>query len=139
MAGYNRTTLAGAPALVLEGITVDPSIQGNGTFRQITDVADNGEKLICLRTQSPHMYRALEDFCQTVYPNHNPTPTEYQAILQELAIRMNCTADENGIVRGHYGELFYGEKPTHKKIDPLFDKLGLRADDGDALLVIGVR
>ena len=45
--------------------------------------------------------------------------------------------DANGKINGYYGSLFYGIEPTHERIDPLFQKLGIDKNKGDGLLVVG--
>lgn len=138
MASYNKARLADKESLIVEGIAVLPEMQGRGVFRVMTDLARNGESLICLRTQNPRMYRALEKCCEQIFPGEISIP-ELRTAMIDLARQMNCSVDENGVVRGYYGRLFYGEKPSHKAVDPLFARLGIDLNKGDGLLVVGTR
>jgi len=139
MASYNRTTLSGLPSLIVEGIAVDTKMQGKGFFKNVTDIARKNEEIICLRTQNPRMYRALEKYCSQIYPCAREMPKKIEIILEDLTKYMNCQIDKNGLVKGYYGGLFYGEEPTHEKISPLFRNLGMKLNDGDGLLVVGIK
>lgn len=139
MASYNRRVLSGIPALVAEGIAVAPEIQGKGLFRMITDVARERESVICLRTQSPRMYRALEKYCSAIYPGPNSMPRAIGEIRGDLAEHLGCAIDEKGVVKGYYGGLFYAQEPAHKSVSPFFKEVGVDVNKGDALLVVGVR
>jgi hypothetical protein len=139
MASYNRRILSGFPSLIVEGIAVDPTLQGRGFFRSVTDIAREEEAVICLRTQNPRMYRALENYCSYIYPCATQTPNAVKEVLEDLARHMNCQIDEKYIVRGCYGGLFYGEEPTHKRVSSLFDTLEMELNKGDALLVAGIK
>ncbi|MBU2504043.1 MAG: hypothetical protein KJ879_03265, partial [Nanoarchaeota archaeon] len=68
MGSYGERIFSGIPTLIVDGIAIRESFQGKGIFGGLTDLVLNGEKLICLRTQSPQMYRALEKKCRFVYP-----------------------------------------------------------------------
>lgn len=137
-AGYNQLNLSGIPCLVAEGIAVHPSFQGRDLFRKLTDCAANGESVICLRTQNPRMYRALEKYCSVVYSGEH-IPEAICAIRKDLASHLGCTLDEKGVVKGYYGGLFYGKEPVHKRVSPFFEELGVDVNNGDALLAVGVR
>jgi hypothetical protein len=139
MVSYNRRILSGFPSLIVEGIAVNPRIQGKGFFRSVTDIARNEEAVICLRTQNPRMYRALESYCSYIYPGDSQTPRAIREVVEDLARYLNCQIDERGIVRGYYGGLFYGEEPRHKKVSSFFDAIGMKLNKGDALLVAGIK
>ncbi|MBU2615723.1 MAG: hypothetical protein KKC19_01325 [Nanoarchaeota archaeon] len=139
MASYNKTSFSGFPSLVVEGIAIKPSIQGQGVFREITDLVLD-EPIICLRTQSPRMYRALEKYCRDVFPKDEKTPKAIEEILRELALYLDCKVEADFIIPCYYGGLFYGEEPTHKNLSNFFKhKLKMNLDQGDALLVAGVK
>ena len=139
MAGYNSTVLSGIPSLIVEGIAIEPATQGKGIFAKMTDVARDGEYAVCLRTQNPRMYRALQKYCSSIYPNKSEVPSAIAEIRTALAKGMNCEINERGIVGGYYGGLFYGEEPTHPKVTSFFkEELGLKLERGDALLCIGL-
>ena len=139
MASYNRRILLGIPSLIVEGIAINPSMQGKNLFKRMTELARDDEAVICLRTQNPRMYRALEKYCSFVYPNGKEIPKAVRAIRDEFALCIGSNADEKGIVRGYYGGLFYGEEPTHKNVGEFFRKIGLNLYEGDALLAIGIK
>ena len=139
MASYNSVVLSGIPALIVEGIAIEPETQGKGIFSRITDVARDGEYAVCLRTQNPRMYRALQKYCSLMYPNGEEMPSVISEIRTALAKCMSCEINENGVVKGYYGGLFYGEEPTHPKVTSFFrQELDLRLERGDALLCIGL-
>jgi hypothetical protein len=138
MGSYNRALLSGIPCLIVEGIAIDPLMQGRGIFKEITEMAINQEAVICLRTQNPRMYRALEKYCSYIYPNEREMPLAITAVREELAKYLRCKTDEKGIVKKYYGGLFYGEEPKHEKAGELFNSLGIKLHNGDALLVVGV-
>jgi len=92
-----------------------------------------------LRTQNPRMYKALEKYCISTYPTTEKPPEEIRAIQKEYASYLDCKADERGVVKGCYGELFYGEEPCHGEVSPLFEDLGLDIYNGDAILTVGLR
>jgi len=139
MASYNSVFLSGIPSLIVEGIAIAPESQGKGLFAKITDEARNGEYAVCLRTQNPRMYRALQKYCSITYPNKKDIPSAIAEIRKALAELMNCQIDKKGIVRGYYGGLFYGEEPKHPETTSLFkEELGLRIERGDALLCVGL-
>ena len=139
MASYNSVILSGVPALIVEGIAIEPDTQGKGIFSRMTDVARDGEYAVCLRTQNPRMYRALQKYCSLMYPNNKEMPSAIREIRKELAECMKCEINERGVVGGYYGGLFYGEEPTHPKVTSFFkEELGLKIERGDALLCIGL-
>ncbi len=140
MAAYNKVLLSGIPSLIVEGIAIDPMIQRKGMFREVTNLVSVNSAVVCLRTQNPHMYRALQNYCSQVYPGETDPPLAIRAIRDNLAGRLKCEVDENGVIRGYYGSLFYGKKPHHAEISPLFEKrFGMNIENGDAILVVGVR
>lgn len=139
MASYNSVVLSGIPALIVEGIAIEPETQGKGIFSKMTDVVRDEEYAVCLRTQNPRMYRALQKYCSTIYPNDREMPSAIKEIRIGLAESMKCEINEMGIVRGYYSSLFYGEEPTHPKVTSFFkEELGLKLERGDALLCIGL-
>jgi len=137
MASYNVRKFADIESLVVEGIAVAPEMQGKGVFKTITDYALNGERVVCLRTQNPRMYRALEKYCAETYPGEKDRPVITKAITLDFAKYLKCNIDGNGVVKGYYGGLFYGQEPHHSKVDSLFQKLGVNLHEGDGLLVVG--
>jgi hypothetical protein len=139
MASYNRRVFSGIPSLIVEGIAINPQMQGKGFFERITEIARDNEAVICLRTQNPRMYRALEKYCSFIYPNGREMPGVIRTVRDEFALSSKCKIDEKGIVRGYYGSLFYKEEPKHKRIGEFFKKIGLNLYEGDALLAIGVK
>jgi hypothetical protein len=139
MASYNRRILSGIPSLIVEGIAISPSMQGKSLFKRMTEFARGGEAVICLRTQNPRMYRALEKYCSFIYPNGKEIPLAIRVLRDEFALCSGCKADEKGIVRGYYGGLFYGEEPKHKNVGEFFRKIGLNLYEGDALLAVGIK
>lgn len=139
MASYNSVSLSGLPSLIVEGIAVAPEVQGKGIFRELTDKALKKEHLVCLRTQNPRMYRALEKYCSKVYPNGNELPRAIFEVFGDLASHMNCKTDAREVVKGYYGSLFYGKEPIHEKVSALFkQRLSMNLNEGDAVLVVGV-
>lgn len=139
MASYNKRIFSGFPALIAEGIALHPEVQGKGFFGTITGIARNGEPIVALRTQNPRMYRALEKICSSTYPCiERETPEAISAIMKEFAQHLGCQIDHQGVIKGYYGGLFYGQKPEHQQIMPLFEKIGLDMDKGDGLVAIGI-
>lgn len=140
MAAYNVCSLVGIPSLIVEGIAMDPLIQARGIFREVTDLVSSGKEIICLRTQNPNMYRALQNYCYQVYPGENGMPLIVKTVRDDLAARLGCSIDDKGIARGYYGGLFYGKKPYHPEASPFFENiLGMDLEKGDALLVVGLK
>ena len=139
MASYNSVVLSGIPSLIVEGIAVAPEEQGKGLFGRITDTARSGESSICLRTQNPRMYRALQRYCSAMYPSEEHIPEAIRAIRTALAKQLRCEIDEMGIVRGYYGGLFYGAEPTHGEVSGFFREFGVDMHKGDALLCVGIK
>ena len=144
MSSYNHKEFGGVPSLVVEGIAVAPEMQGKGVFKAMTEKAREGsyENFICLRTQNPHMYRALEKYCYSIFPGKNLDDRinkDLKELQQEFAKYLDCAMNEKGIAEGYYGGLFYGKRPEHRRVGPLFDELGINLDKGDALLVTGAR
>jgi len=135
MASYNRERLEGIDSLIVEGIAMLPEIQGYGLFARMTDAVKENEDLVCLRTQNPRMYRALEKYCHTVCPGGT---NGLKAPLDSLAKYFGNDIDSNGVVKGYYGGLFYGDEPHHEKIDFLFEDLGVDLNNGDAVLAVGL-
>ena len=139
MASYNSVILSGIPSLIVEGIAIAPESQGKGMFAKMTDHARNGEYALCLRTQNPRMYRALEKYCFVTYPNRSEMPSAIAEIRNALAGHLKCKIDERGIVRGYYGGLFYGKEPIHPAATSFFkEELGVQIEKGDALLCLGL-
>ncbi len=138
MASYNKRSFSGYPCLIVEGVCLDPSIQGRGVFKEITNQAISDEKRICLRTQNPRMFRALKKYCPKTYPSDEESPVDIKAATMDFAKYLGCNIDGNGVVKRYYGGLFYGQEPHHPQIDPLFKRLGVDLCKGDGLLVIGV-
>lgn len=140
MSSYNKRNLSGFPSLIEEGIVVDPSFQGRSIFGTLTDVARTNEAVICLRTQNPNMYRALEKYCSETYPGKIKEPTAVQAVRSSLEEHLSCKADEKGVVKGFYGGTLYGSKPSHPVITPFFeDQLNMDFEKGDAVLAVGIK
>ena len=139
VASYNKVNLSGLPSLIVEGIAIAPEMQGKGVFREMTRLASDGEAVICLRTQNPRMYRALEKYCSFIYPGKIQMPEAIEAIRKSLAIHLKCKADERGIIQRYYGGLFYGEEPRHEQASRFFKEIGIDINIGDALLVVGVK
>ena len=139
MASYNSVVLSGIPSLIVEGIAIEPETQGKGIFAKMTDVARDREYAVCLRTQNPRMYRALQKYCSLIYPNEREIPSAITEIRTALAESMGCKINERGVVGGYYGGLFYGEEPIHPKVTSFFkEELELNLERGDALLCIGL-
>lgn len=138
MASYSRKRFAQADSLVVEGISVAPEMQGRGIFKILTDHARNGENLLCLRTQNPMMYRALEKYCYTLYPGQDEDSNSLKAAILDFAKYLNCRIDGNGVVKACYGRLLSGHRFSHPRIDVLFRKLSINPSEGDAVLVAGV-
>ena len=138
MASYSRATLSGFDSLIVEGIVMLPEIQGKGLFKEITKHVADSEAVIGLRTQTPMMYGALLSYCHDVYPNCDKMPAAIKAVRDDFAKHLGCEIDDRGVIRGHYGGLFYGKEPCHKEYDLLFKKyLGMDLNKGDAVLLIG--
>ncbi len=138
MASYTSTILSGIPSLIVEGVAITPYAQGKGIFAQLTDTARKGESAVCLRTQNPRMYKALQNYCIVTYPEKSEVPSAIANLRSALAQHLGCTSDERGIIRKYYGSLFYGEEPTHPHATSFFKKeLGLHIEEGDALLCVG--
>ena len=140
MASYNRKSFADHSCLIVEGICLDPSIQGRGIFREITDQAMNGEDVICLRTQNPRMYKALANYCTNTFPGLKSMPQQVRNLQEEFATYLKCDIDDKGVVKGYYGGLFYGKEPEHSSVGRFFKQdLGMNLNKGDAVLAIGLR
>jgi hypothetical protein len=137
MASYSRQKFADQSALVVEGIAIVPEFQGRGIFRMITENILLEETIICLRTQNPRMYRALQKCCSQVYPQKAESPVAIKAATLDFARYLRCKINGLGVVEGHYGRLFFGEEPHHQEVDKLFCALGINVQKGDGLLVIG--
>lgn len=141
MASYNSLEferMTDCSCLIVEGIAVIPEMQGKRVFRTITDnVVNENYHYLCLRTQNPRMYRALQNFCLATSPSGNRIPKELSKVMRNLASYLKCQIDKNGVIKGYYGRLFYGIEPTHNEIDPLFQSLGIDKNNGDGLLVVG--
>lgn len=139
MGGYSKKILSGMPSVYVDGIVVDPSFQGREVFREITDRAMDGENLLCLRTQSPIMYRAMQKYCSVVYPNSGDMPQGIKEVRNDLAKYLKSRLNSRGVIEGHYGGMFYGKEPTHPSVSNFFrEGLNMDISKGDAVLVIGV-
>jgi hypothetical protein len=109
MGSYNIGIFSGFPSLIVEGIAISPEFQGKGVFQRVTNEAYNGESIVCLRTQNPRMYKALQNYCNFVYPQtYLETPEAIKAVRQDFASYLKCELNENGVIKGYYGGLFYG-------------------------------
>jgi hypothetical protein len=140
MASYNKKIFSGFPSLIVEGIAIKEAFQGKGIFKEITENAKNSETVICLRTQNPRMYRALEKFCFSIYPNNKKeTPKAVKSIRDEFASYLGCGTNEEGVIKDYYGGLFYGEEPKHSKTSDLFKRLDMDLQKGDAVLLVGIK
>jgi hypothetical protein len=56
MGSYSQKVFSGIPVLTTDGVAIKEEFQGKGFFSKLTDLVLNGEKIVCLRTQNPHMY-----------------------------------------------------------------------------------
>lgn len=139
MRSQNRTRLSGLSALILEGAAIDPIFHGKGIYGVLLSHVYKEEAIICLRTQNPHVYAGLEKFCAKVYPNKENMPGAVREIQQAFAHNLGCKINSNGVIKGYYGGLFYGEKPTHKRVSNIFETLGVDLENGDGLLVVGIK
>lgn len=139
MASYNTRNFCGFDSLIVEGIALSPQVQGKGVFKLLTDSAIADQKLVCLRTQNPRMYKALEKYCGAVYPSAMNFSGNNNMFLEEFANYLGCKIDEHGVVRGYYGGLFYGEEPTHCEVSRFFkEDLKMDLSKGDAVLAVGI-
>lgn len=140
MRSHNRKDLSGIPSLVLEGIAIDPSLHGNGIYRRILSEVHKREAILCLRTQNPRIYAALEGYCNAVYPGKGEMPGAIREIQKSLASDFGCRINERRVIKGYYGSLFYDKEPLHERISPFFkDNLGMDLHKGDAVLLVGVK
>ena len=140
MRSQTRSIFSGIPSLILEGIAIDPSLHGKGIYGRLLSEIYEGETILCLRTQNPRVYAALEKYCRTIYPKEEETPKAIQEIQKSFAESLRCQIDENGVVKGYYGNLFYGTEPLHARVSPFFkERLKMDLHKGDAVLVIGVK
>jgi len=124
---------------MVDGIALAPEMQGKGAFGEITREAYPKGNVFCLRTQNPHMYRALEKYCLDIYPGTGEIPPAIREMRKDLADQLECEITDNGVIKGYYGGLFYGKEPRHERISGLFDDLGMDLHRGDSLLVIGAK
>ncbi len=139
MASYNTRDFCGISSLIVEGIALSPNVQGKGVFGLLTNCAIDQQKRICLRTQNPRMYKALKNFCRDIYPTSRKTPKKIRHALEEFAEYTNSKLDDFGVVRRYYGNLFYGEEPTHCEISKFFkEHLKMDLFAGDAVLAMGI-
>ena len=140
MRSHNRKNLSGISALILEGAAIDPLFHGKGVYGKILSEIYQQESVICLRTQNPRVYAALEKFCSSVYPSRKETPELIKRVQTDLAFDLRCEIDSYGVIKGYYGSLFYGVEPYHDRITDLFkEKLKMNLHNGDAVLVVGVK
>lgn len=138
MASYNTKYFKGMPSLIVEGIAMVPEVQGRGIFSEMTEQAmSTAHRYVCLRTQNPMMFKALDNFCKRTYPCKRDLPGNMGVIREGFVDYLGCDITENGVVEGYYGGLFYGEAPHHKDVDSYFKELGVDLNNGDALLAIG--
>lgn len=139
MASYNTQNFNGFNSLIVEGIALSPEVQGKGIFKLLTSQAIDSQKAICLRTQNPRMYRALEKFCKETYPGKKETPKKIKSALEEFARYANSKLNNLGVVKRYYGSLFYGKEPTHCEISKFFkENLKMNLLEGDAVLAMGI-
>ncbi|MBS3094156.1 hypothetical protein J4474_00685 [Candidatus Pacearchaeota archaeon] len=140
MGSYSQKVFSGIPVLTTDGIAIKEDFQGKGVFNELTNLVLNGERVICLRTQNPHMYLALEKKCKIVYPNENiEIPEALKLVRNEYGNFLNCELDEFGIARKFYGKSLYGKIKFHPRISKLFEQMKMNISAGDALIVTGVR
>jgi len=140
MGGYSQRTFSGIPVLTIDGIAIRESFQGKGVFGRLTDRVLEKERLLCLRTQNPYMYRALQNKCRAIFPSREvETPPVIRLVRNEYADSLNCVPDKNGVVKGCYGKSLYGKIKSHPDVSPFFQELNLDVSSGDGLLVVGVR
>ncbi|GEM_PF-1443656 len=139
MRSHNRKTFSGIPSLFLEGAVVDPVFHGKGIYGKILSEVHTREAVICLKTQNPRVYAALEGYCSAVYPGMQETPRAIQEIQRAVAADLKCDANKEGVISGYYGRLLYGKEPTHKRSAFFKDKLNMNLARGDALIVVGVK
>jgi len=139
MRSHNRKTISGIPCLFLEGAVIDPSLHGHGIYGRILSEINEREAVICLKTQNPRVYAAIEGYCSAVYPGMQETPGAIREIKKAIAADLKCAADENGVIQGYYGRLLYGEEPAHERSVFFKDKLKMNLERGDALIVVGVK
>lgn len=138
MASYTSQMLGGKNALIIDGVAMHQKAQGRGIFLDIArEMYDPSHEYVCLRTQSPRMYKALDLGDIDVYPNKDGFPERLDPVREDFMKYLNCDIDENGVVKDFYGGPLYGKRPHHKEVDKLFDRFGLDFYAGDALLVVG--
>jgi len=140
MGSYSQKVFSGIPVLTTDGVAIKEKFQGKGLFSELTDLVLNGERVICLRTQNPHMYRALEKKCNIVYPNTKTgIPEALKLVRNEYGNFLNCNLDEFGIARKFYGKSLYGKIKYHPLVSRLFEEMKMNISAGDGLIVMGVR
>lgn len=140
MRSHSRTILSGFPTTILEGAAIHPNVQGNGLYSLLLDQITFQTPVYGTRTQNPHTYVALEKYCSAIYPANNYTPDAIVAIRNDLAKYFGSSITEKGVVKDHYGSLFYGEEPKHQRISKFFsDELDMDIYRGDAVLLLGIK
>jgi hypothetical protein len=139
MCSYSTKNIDNYQILFVEGIAIDPKKQGCGLFEKATNIAITNEEYIGLKTQSPRMYRALEKFCDEIYPNKKMDfSQEADYLISKLSENMNLDVDEKKVARGIYGAALYTQPQLHKEASELFDGI-LKVDynKGDSVLCLG--
>jgi hypothetical protein len=141
MCAYTPMTVLGEKVLFVDGIAIDPTKQGRGIFKEVTDNIREHEEFIALKTQNPRMYRALEKFCDMTYPNNALVfPDKINSLMETLAKNLDLNIDEKKVARGAYGRSLYGYETAHSIVDSLFnDKLRMNKSAGDSVLCLGIK
>ncbi len=140
MCSYTPKMIGGESILYIDGIAIDPRMQGQGIFRNATLSALEDEKFLGLKTQNPRMYRALQKFCDRIYPNESLCiPEDINKRMEELAKTLAVKTDEKKVIRGIYGRSLYPQAPVHHLASNFFDNI-LNVDyrAGDSVLCLGM-
>lgn len=138
MASYNTKYFMGIQSLIVEGVAMLPEVQGMGIFSDMTEYAmATAYRYVCLRTQNPRMFKALDNLCKRTYPCKKNLLGNLGVVKGGFIRHLGCDVTENGVVKGYHEGLLYGDVPHHKDVDPLFKELGVDINNGDVLLAIG--
>jgi hypothetical protein len=123
-----------------EGTVILPDFQGYGIATELLIKAGlHAHDFVGVRTQSPLAYRQLEKACTKLYPNESEEIPKYVLNLAKKIVKKydDGILKNNLVMSTQYSGPLYSELPKHSKISELFEKIGLNANAGEMLVVIG--
>lgn len=142
-ASYLHLTLENNDILYLSGIVVNKSLQKNGLFYRMNNLAINFKNYdyLSMRTQNPAIYSGTRKIVERLYPDGSNIPKEIKRIgifIGREYLKMRDFSEDTFVERSTYGRCLYEPMPKDTSADNLFNNvLKFNYESGDSVVLVG--